>query len=196
MDRMLGRFTSHDERRRSSTHAESSRTYLLSPEDDDLPSGMITPLDPHNLMLAIDEDSSVLPRRLTRKLIANLGQQFPIGKDGEEPRSEESVTDTGFEDPLPSIANIAKRGWELPEDQAGSSRKSRRPVSLSDIPLPAEDAALLAYWSSNQLQDIIKEQTGYFEHGLHMSKRDVAEGLNPIQQGLISETRALELFEA
>ena len=154
------------------------------------PSGTITPLDPANLMTSVEGGSSVHPRRLTRRLLNVLGQQFPIGKDRDEAEFQRI-----HGDPLMSIASIAKRGWDLNEPE-GRGKRARRHAALPTVDLPPEDATLLDRWTPLALQDITREQTLRYEHGVHGAKRDVARALDPVQRGMISEARVNELFGA
>lgn len=75
----------------------------LPPTKPSQSSGMVTPLDMHNIMMSIDEDHSVCPQRLTQDLLNVLHTQFPIVKDCEEV----DFTDSAFQDPMVSMAGIA-----------------------------------------------------------------------------------------
>jgi hypothetical protein len=156
-------------------------------------SGMITPLDPHNLTGEADDAPNSHPRRLTRRLLEILSKQFPVAADGSS--APIRPTTEGFQDPLLSISEIAKRGWDI-QDTSRPSPPGYPLQALQAVPLPEPDAHLLAQWSSTALQEVIQEQTQYFAHGLNMSKRDVADVLDPIHRGIITETRAGELLQA
>ncbi len=141
-------------------------------------------------MTNVEEQSSLRPRRFTRKLLDVLGEQFPIGEDREEAEPQRAD-----QDPLMCIASIAKRGWDL-NDIQGTEQRVRLQAALPTVGLPQEDAALLDRWSPLALQEVMREQTSHFEHGVHGCKRDVARTLDPVQRGMITEVRLTQLFEA
>lgn len=165
--------------------ASSAQTYQ--------PSGVITPLDPHNLTNGSTEHHPDHPRRLTRRLLDVLSKQFPIAADGSSPPSAPGVE--GLQDPLLSIADMAKRGWDI-QDSARPSPAGLPWQNLFTLDLPADDAVLLSKWSPNSIQEVIQEQTQYFADGLNMSKRDVADVLDPCHRKIISESRAEALLQA
>lgn len=156
-------------------------------------SGIITPLDPHNLTSIPSDPQAEHPRRLTRRLLDVLSKQFPIAADGSSPPA--NTNSEGFQDPLLSIADMAKRGWDI-QNSARPSPAGLPWSDLSSLELPSEDAELLAKWSPVTLQEVIQEQTHYFADGLNMSKRDVADVLDPIHRGIVDEERAQELVQA
>lgn len=141
--------------------------------------------------MSIDEDHSVCPQRLTQDLLNVLHTQFPIVKDCEEV----DFTDSAFQDPMVSMAGIATQGWGI-HDQGDKSKKASHLTRLSSIVLPSEDASLLRKWTPEAFEEIIKEQSCYFDSGLYGSKRDVAWVLDPVYRKLVTEERAKELLEA
>jgi hypothetical protein len=157
-----------------------------------LRSGQITPLNPERLAMSMEQDSSAYSRRLAETLLKVAEEQFSLCKDPTEASASET---RGFQGPMLSIAGIAKRGWNL-SDSSEHRKSQRHQTALSTAGLPPEDVALLEKWTSVALQDIIKEQNRFYEHGLHRSKRDVAPGLDPLQLDLLTEARAKTLFDA
>ncbi|QKD59994.2 uncharacterized protein FOBCDRAFT_243784 [Fusarium oxysporum Fo47] len=154
--------------------------------------GAITPLDPHNLMRSLDQNLHGNSSRFTRKLLRFLGEQFPVGNE-REPQNINEVSG-GFQDLLPSITKIAKQGWVL--DESGLAKRIRHVTSLPTTELPLEDAQLLKHWTPQALQQVVGEMTRYFEYGLRGSKHDVARDIDPLQRGMITESRATALFKA
>ncbi|RFU31591.1 hypothetical protein B7463_g4710, partial [Scytalidium lignicola] len=156
------------------------------------PSGMITPLDPHNLMMGIEEGRSMCPQKLTQNLLNVLHRQFPIVKD----RGDVNIIEPpAFPDPMSSLAGFALQGWGI-YDEHGKDKRVSYLTELPSAALPAEDASLLSKWTDEALEEVIKEQNCYFEAGLYGSKRDVAWVLDPIYHELVTEERARGLFEA
>ncbi|KAJ0141356.1 Zinc-type alcohol dehydrogenase-like protein [Fusarium oxysporum f. sp. albedinis] len=137
--------------------------------------GAITPLDPHNLMRSLDQNLHGNSSRFTRKLLRFLGEQFPVGNE-REPQ------------------NINEQGWVL--DESGLAKRIRHVTSLPTTELPLEDAQLLKHWTPQALQQVVGEMTRYFEYGLRGSKHDVARDIDPLQRGMITESRATALFKA
>jgi hypothetical protein len=142
--------------------------------------------------MGIEEGRSMCPQRLTRNPLNVLHKQFPVVKD----RDNVGVTESpGFQDPMLSIAGIALQGWGI-HDEHGKIKRVSHPTGLPSMGLPTEDASLLGKWTPGALDEIMKEQSHYFESGLYGSKRDVARVLDPVYHGLATEERARELFEA
>jgi hypothetical protein len=170
-------------------------------EDEDEPESH-PPLNAQNIMRAIEEGRSLPPKQLTRKLLNVVGKQFPIIKERDDSDLTEQRGDHSPQDPMVSINSMAKRGWDLDDARDGTGAASTRvkqgkhPTCLPAMNLSPEDAALLDKWNPAALHEIMKEQNRYFEHGLHSSKRDVAPGLDPVQQAIITEARANDLFDA
>ncbi|KAJ4177011.1 hypothetical protein NW755_014098 [Fusarium falciforme] len=149
-------------------------------------------MDPHNLMQNLDQDLQGNSRRLTRRILRLLGEQFPVGQGNDAAPAVEASR--GLHDLLPSITNIAKQGWNL--DERGKAKRARRVAELPVAELPVEDSKLLEAWTPEALQETVSEVTRYFEYGLRGSKRDVARDLDPLQRGLITESKAQQLFQA
>lgn len=128
---------------------------------------------------------------LARELLHILGD-FPVHSG----RSDNGTTESrGLQEPLWFIGGLAKRGWDL-HSLDGNGKRIRHPTALPSATLPSEDARLLSKWTPQALQKILLEQSRYYEHGLLSSKCDVADALDPIHHGLITDERARELFQA
>ena len=128
---------------------------------------------------------------LARELLHILGD-FPV----QSGRSDNGTTESrGLQEPLWFIGGLAKRGWDL-HSLDGNGKRIRHPTALPSATLPSEDARLLSKWTPQALQKILLEQSRYYEHGLLSSKCDVADALDPIHHGLITDERARELFQA
>lgn len=154
-------------------------------------SGTSTPWNPHNLIM--DDERGLQKHRPTvaRNLLHILGE-FPVEVGQSDEGTGESRT---LQDPLWLIAGLAERGWNLHskhENQIGT----RHPATLPRTSLPAQDASLLRKWTPQALQEVLKEQSRYHEYRLLSSKCDVAHALDPIHHGLLTNERAIELFQA
>lgn len=92
------------------------------------------------------------------------------------------------------MAGLAERNWAL-QKSASFIRKDLASGS-STIATNLEDNKnwLFQKWTPQTLQALETEQNRYYRHGSLGSKCDVADELDPIQRGLISEQRAEELF--
>ena len=170
----------------------STNNSVISVQPPRLP-GDTTPLDP----TCVNGSSQLAPedpsQPLTRRILHELVDQFPVGHD----RDETSLT--GFDGPretykhpMVSLASIASRAWDT-ESPPDGRMESHGIASAFDIPLPPEDAAILRCWTFEALDKAVQQQTSFFEHGLHGSKRDVARGLDAIQRGIVTCERAREL---
>jgi len=200
LQRMLGAGTTQGDDRGSVKEGSSGTMQRSQDEhlaDDDAmswtgsPSRSLSPADPHNLMTLIENGRQVNPAKLTRKLLNSMGQQFPIGKCRDKTLDPREARD--YPHPMVSIASLAKRGWNL---HHVPGKRQREVPGLPVVQLPPEDAELLRRWTPSALQDVIRDRTLYFEHGIHGSKRDAAPSLDPVHRGLISEHGAQELVEA
>ena len=164
------------------------------PEAYDGGTSSYTSLSPELLVRAIEDGRNELPRHL-------YGAQFPSVSGGDAGNLSRGAHTP--QHPQASIASMAKRGWEI-DDDAGpaalaltsAAKRVKLPSQLPAVELPDGDRERAEQWTAGALQGILKEQSKYFEHGLHGSKRDVAPGLDPIQQGLLSESRAHQLLDA
>lgn len=130
-------------------------------------------------------------RTLARHLLHILGE-FPVEGGGKEDGNTEP---RGFQEPLWLIGGLAQRGWDV-HNIHGNRKKPKQPTALPSTHLPEEDSRLLSKWTPQALREILREQSRYFEHGLLSSKCDVAQALDPIQHGLVTDERANELFQA
>lgn len=174
--------------------AQPLETPRESPEGDDAPepqearsrrSGTTTPWNPHNLAMNTERGQIHRPT-LARKLLQILGE-FPVEDDA----SDNKNTEPRFQDPLWLIAGLAKRGWNL----HGAQGNLKHSAALTSAGLPPEESRLLSKWTPRALQEIEKEQSRYFEHGILGSKSDVAPDLDPIEHGLVTEEKSRLLFQ-
>lgn len=125
--------------------------------------------------------------------ILHIPGKLPI----ERGKSHDVANDAkGLQDPLWAMAGLAERGWDLHGIQGHQSNGVEPPASRTSPGLPVEEARLLSKWKTKDLQEIEKEHSRYYEHGLSGSKCDVAPDLDPIQRGLATKQRPKDLFEA
>ncbi|KAF4967389.1 hypothetical protein FSARC_5047 [Fusarium sarcochroum] len=162
---------------------------LKSQQKQPVRSGTSTPWNPHSLAMSSERGRSH-GQTITRKLRQILGD-FPV----EDHEDESKISEARFQDPLWLIAGLAKRGWDLQDNQNGTKTPTH-PTRLASAGLPPEESFLLKKWTPQALQGIRKEQSQYFKHGLHGSRSDVAQDLDPIEHGLVTEKKAAELFQA
>ncbi|KAJ4252334.1 hypothetical protein NW762_010932 [Fusarium torreyae] len=152
-------------------------------------SGTSTPWNPRSPVMSMEREKSHR-QTMTRKLRQILGE-FPV----EDHEDDNILSEVRFQDPLWLIAGLAKRGWDLQGNQNGTKIPTHQ-ARLTSAGLAPEESSLLKKWTPQALQEIKKEQHRYFKHGLHGSRSDVAQDLDPIEHGLVSEKRAVELFQA
>jgi hypothetical protein len=138
--------------------------------------------------LVINATAESQPRRNTPESnFSHIFNDFPV----EDRRSDGRATEAkGLQDPLWLLAELAEQGWDL-----HGRKRPRHPATLASTNLPIEDAPLLKSWTPHALQKVMKEQIGYYEHGLLGSKCDVAPQLDPILRGLVTEEKANQLCE-
>jgi hypothetical protein len=143
---------------------------------------------PLTLAINSDSDQSLSQKTLARKMLHILGE-FPVVHSPIDEKNHESK---GFEDPLWTLASLARHCWIF--DNFSQNGKN---VHSSSLPgnLSPNDSEILRKWTPEMLKNVEMERSQYFQQGLYGSKCDVAHDLDPIQQGLVSEERAAELFE-
>lgn len=148
-----------------------------------------SPWNPCNIALNINQSHTVQLPTLKHKLLQILGQ-FPIEDNANDIESRSSEPQDS--DPAMLVASLAKAGCDL-DDAREHSTTNRS--ALPDIStLSPEEVELFKKWTPKALQDIRREQTRYYEHGLLSSKCDVAPELDPINQSLVTEYKAKRLF--
>ena len=156
-----------------------------SSETPPTPQQMLPPPDPHEDRFEAEQWDH--PRRLTL-------QPFSITDDGPISAPEHDHLDEN-ETPRPSIAQLAKHGWSVDDPERRFDAQDTIPTAMKND-LPPDDAALLERWSSDSMRRIIREQTRYVDYAAYSTKRDVGSGLDPVQQLVVSNHRAEELFTA
>lgn len=92
------------------------------------------------------------------------------------------------------MAGLAERGWALQKSPNNIRRDLTPAASAVAAHLEDDENWLFQKWTSQSLQALQAEQSRYYRHGSLGSKCDVADELDPIQRGLITEQRAEELF--
>jgi hypothetical protein len=107
---------------------------------------------------------------------------------------ELNIAAESFDDPIVSLLTHARdRLQPLPGETAlpfGS-------VTLPPIDgLSHEEVKLLQGWSTGDVERVALRQQYYASKGIHEIKRDIEPKLDPVRQGLLSEFRISELFEA
>ncbi|KAL4882335.1 hypothetical protein BJY04DRAFT_217253 [Aspergillus karnatakaensis] len=138
------------------------------------------------------ERSSSFSKCETRGKTLHIPNELPV----EHSRDHENTEPRGLQDPLWVMASLAEQGWNLHGTSGHQSDNLESPASRTANVLPPEETNLLSKWGIQDLQEIEKEHSLYYEHGLFGSKCDVARDLDPIQRGLLAEQRAVELFQA
>ena len=126
--------------------------------------------------------------------LANIAGEFPVEGSGARSNDHASEETSEFQDPMWLMAGLAERGWTLQKSSDGKRKSASGGLLTSTALHGDEERRLLHGWTSHYLQALEKEQSRYYQHGNLGSKCDVAEELDPIQRGLISEERALHLF--
>lgn len=152
--------------------------------------GSSSPWNLCNIALNIDQSDTVQLPTLKHKLLQILGK-FPVEDNANDIETRSS--DPQDADPAMLVAGLAKAGCDL-DDAREHSTPNR--ATLPEIStLSPEEIALFSKWTPKALQDIRSEQTRYYEHGLLSSKCDVAPELDPINQSLVNEDKAKQLFD-
>ena len=98
--------------------------------------------------------------------------------------------------PQVAITRLAQRGWNLDQNDHPKPSSEPNTLELPSMNLPPDAAELFAKWTPEALQQNLRDQRAFFAGGLHGSRRDVASTLDPVERGMVSESRADELFTA
>ena len=132
------------------------------------------------------------PRRLSMQMFVS-SEELPVASNRDQAMSDRSEE----EDPRPIIASLANKGWSVRDDGRPSAVPSMANILFDASPaqLSIEDWAMLAKWTPENLTKIVTEQTRYVDHANYTSKLDVGDNLDPIQQRMITDARAEELFD-
>lgn len=146
--------------------------------------------NPCNIALNLDQSRAVQLPTLKHKLLQILGQ-FPIEDNANDIETRPSEPQDS--DPAMLVAGLAKAGCDLDNAQEHSTNNRSALPEIST--LSPEEVELFEKWTPKALQGIRREQTRYYEHGLLSSKCDVAPELDPINQSLVTEVKAKQLFD-
>lgn len=148
------------------------------------------PWNPCNIAFNINQSHTVHLPSLKHKLLQILGQ-FPIEDNANDIETRPSEPEDS--DPAMLVAGLAKADCDLDDDREHAT------IDRSALPeistLSPEEVELFKKWTPKALQDIRREQTRYYEHGLLSSKCDVAPELDPINKSLVTEDKAKQLFD-
>ncbi|WWC57478.1 uncharacterized protein I303_100010 [Kwoniella dejecticola CBS 10117] len=128
-----------------------------------------------------------------RPALDQLQQSFPTSRSDQITLpthiSSPSAIGGDLQHPLLWLAECARQGWDSQTVSAPLGFPPSRSV------LPSDDLRLLNQWGNKELFKALHDQQTFFQHGLYGTKRDVSEGLDPVQKGLIVEEEVLELFD-
>ncbi|KAF2108080.1 hypothetical protein BDV96DRAFT_588175 [Lophiotrema nucula] len=169
-----------------------ARTVELGPSDRGQ-SGMTTPWDPQVLAVQMESQSERARDTLSRSLLKVLGE-FPVHEGKGEEQLDECKRG-GLQEPMWHMAGLADKGWELNEAMEGGDLLKQANSALREPSLKADFEHLFRKWSPQALDAVEREQRQYFAHGIFASKYDVAPALDPVNHGLVTEERVVELFD-
>ena len=153
--------------------------------------GTTTPWDPQVLAVRKEPHSKKTRATLARNLLHILGE-FPVHEGKSDGQSDECKK-KGLQEPLWLLAGLADKGWEL--NETTGIRSSSEQSTLGEPSLKAGLEHLLHKWTPQALHAVEREQRQYFKYGVFASKCDIAPALDPISHGLVTEQRAVELFD-
>ncbi|WVQ72840.1 hypothetical protein IAR50_002401 [Cryptococcus sp. DSM 104548] len=105
--------------------------------------------------------------------------------------TEDSGSRSDLHNPLLFLAECARKGWD-----STPHWESPLVIPAPIGELPVEDARNLERWSLRHFEEVVEDQRGYFQHGLHGSKRDVGKDLDPVSWRIIGEDQVIPLFDA
>nr|XP_019049896.1 hypothetical protein I302_00315 [Kwoniella bestiolae CBS 10118]OCF28826.1 hypothetical protein I302_00315 [Kwoniella bestiolae CBS 10118] len=127
-----------------------------------------------------------------RPALDELQQSFPTSRSDQitlpTHLSRPGAIEGDLQNPLLWLAECARQGWD---SQSVSAPLGFPPPKST---LPAEDLRLWNQWGNKELFRALHDQQTFFQHGLYGTKRDVSEGLDPVQKGIIDEQEVAELF--
>lgn len=153
----------------------------------------VTPWNPQNLAMRSERTHETDRRPLSRNIQSILGE-FPVERGSRGKSNNVTAEPKGLQDPLWLIAGLCERGWDSYGSQHNQGKRNNGMPLSHRAPLPTGDAQLLAKWDAQALEEVEKDQGQFFMHGMYGSKCDVAQALDPIHHGLLTEQRASELF--
>ncbi|WWC88372.1 uncharacterized protein L201_003283 [Kwoniella dendrophila CBS 6074] len=138
--------------------------------------------------------SSNIASSSRRPGLDQLQQSFPTSRSSQislpTHHSDPSAVEGELQNPLLWLAECARQGWDSRHVSGPLGFPS--PVSV----LPSEDIRLWNQWGHNELFRALHDQQTFFQHGLYGTKRDVSEGLDAVQKGIIAEEEVAELFDS
>ncbi|WWC98256.1 hypothetical protein V866_005147 [Kwoniella sp. B9012] len=172
----------NDDRSLSPMNLIWTRTHSISPSTAPIP----LPQESH--------PSSNIASSSRRPALDQLQESFPTSRSDQITLpthiSSPSAIEGDLQNPLLWLAECARQGWDSQTVSAPLGFPPSRSV------LPSEDLRLLNQWGNKELFKALHDQQTFFQHGLYGTKRDVSEGLDPVQKGLIVEEEVLELFDS
>jgi hypothetical protein len=158
-----------------------------------------TPLDLFNLVQDWDTENPSPSQRLTGRLLSELGDTLPTGKERESDSNwtedDHMVNARNFRGAASSIYDVASEG--LQQSRRGAKQGAKRgALWLPRMPLPSTDMDRLRRWTPANMRRINRDVSQYYAVPMYASKRDVALSLDPVHRGVITETRAHELYRS
>jgi len=170
------------------------------PDSIDLATGALDVLQHHTTTssgtgshdVSPEADQHSFMKLYNHTILNTLRDSFPVDDtDRDAPQSaavsERGINAKDFRGALHAINAAAAKNTQ---------RVSRGLPKLPNLLLPDEDSQRLRKWTPDKLQTIIRRQKWYYQLGIHGSKRDIARSLDPVEHGLLTETRVSELFKA
>lgn len=119
----------------------------------------------------------------------SLERAFPIDSGPEVDADADSPQDRSLHQPLLFLADSARRGWDI----GAESVVNAVPGPVGELPL--EDQERLSQWTASTVPQITRDQSAFFRHGLYGFKRDVGQGLDAVQRGVIRPSDVKSLFD-
>jgi hypothetical protein len=158
-----------------------------------------TPLDLYNLVQDWDTANPSSSRHLTGRLLSELGDTLPTGKERESDSNwaedDHMVNARNFRGAASSIYDVASEG--LQQRRRGVKQGAKRgALWLPRMALPSTEMDRLRRWTPANMRRINRDVSQYYAVPMYASKRDVALPLDPVHKGIVTEARALELYRS
>ncbi|WRT68793.1 uncharacterized protein IL334_005773 [Kwoniella shivajii] len=129
-----------------------------------------------------------------RPALDELQQSFPTSRSDQiaipTHIASPGAIEGDLQNPLLWLAECARQGWDSQSVSAPLGFPPPRAV------LPSEDLRLWNQWGNKELFRALHDQQTFFQHGLYGTKRDISQGLDPVQKGMIGEDEVSELFDS
>lgn len=158
-----------------------------------------TPLDLYNLVQDWDTENPSPSRRLTGRLLSELGDTLPTGKEREPDSNwtddDHMVNARNFRGAASSIYDVASEGLQQSRGGGKQAAKSGA-LWLPRMALPSPDMDRLRRWTPANMRRISRDVSQYYAIPMYASKRDVALPLDPVHRGVVTEARAHELYQS